>query len=96
MQDRKLAVRPKAAHSSVGQTAIGERNFQNAGSSAKRGQRLCGTENVDQSTPDHASLEGCCGAGAAVRVSDKLVTDAGHDHAVAVGEKHLTPGRTRP
>src|SRR5262249_35120913 len=73
-----------------------ERNFQNAGGSSKGSQRLCGTEDVDQSTPDHTSLERRRDAGGAVGISDKLVADAGNDHALAPGEGDLTPRRTRP
>src|SRR5262249_61417299 len=96
MHDCKLAVGPNAAHGPIGQAAISERNFQNAGGSSKGSQRLCGTEDVDQSTPDHTSLERRRDAGGAVGISDKLVADAGNDHALAVGEEHLTPRRTRP
>src|SRR5262249_3043287 len=96
MHDCKLAVGPNAAHGPIGQAAISERNFQNAGGSSKGSQRLCGTEDVDQSTPDDASLERRRGAGGAVGITDKLVADAGNDHALAVGEEHLTPRRTRP
>src|SRR5262249_57589150 len=84
------------AHGPIGQAAISKRNFQNAGSSSKGSQRLCGTEDVDQSASDHASLKRCRDAGGAVGIPDKLVADAGNDHAFAVGEEHLTPRRTRP
>ena len=97
MYDRKLAVRRmKAAHRPIRRTTVGERNFQNAGGSTKRGQRLRGAEHVDQPASDHPGLERRGGADRAVGIGDDLMADAGDDDAVAVGNQHLAAGRARP